>query len=156
MSTQSSGSLKRLNYLLGEIDGTYHEVARKLGVSDSVSKILYTICDTDGGDRCPLHEICRQTGLSKQTVNSALRGLEREGLIYLRAVDGKAKEVCLTEPGKAFAEKTARQVIQIENDILEDWTPEELEIYLKLTERYLAQLAQKAEQLPQRPGLNTP
>ena len=156
MSTQSSGSLKRLNYLLGEIDETYHEVARKLGVSDSVSKILYTICDTDSGDRCPLHEICRQTGLSKQTVNSALRGLEREGLIYLRAGDGQAEEVCLTEPGKAFAVKPARQVIQIENDILEDWTPQELEIYLKLTERYLAQLAQKAEQLPQRPGLNTP
>lgn len=156
MSTESSGSLKRLNYLLGEIDGAYHEVARKLGVSDSVSKILYSICDTDSGERCPLHEICRQTGLSKQTVNSALRGLEREGLIYLRAVDGKAKEVCLTEAGKAFAEKTARQVIQLENDILETWTPQELELYLKLTERYLAQLAQKAEQLPQRPGPNTP
>lgn len=156
MSTQSSGSLKRLNYLLGEIDGAYHEIARKLGVSDSVSKILYTICDTDPGDRCPLHEICRQTGLSKQTVNSALRGLEREGLVYLRAVDGKAKEVCLTDAGKAFAEKTARRVIQMENDILEDWTPEELEFYLKLTERYLAQLAQKAQQLPQRPGPTTP
>lgn len=156
MSTESSGSLKRLNYLLGEIDGAYHEVARKLGVSDSVSKILYSICDTDSGERCPLHEICRQIGLSKQTVNSALRGLEREGLVYLRAVDGKAKEVCLTEAGKVFAEKTARQVIQMENDILEDWTTEELEFYLKLTERYLAQLAQKAEQLPQRPGPNTP
>lgn len=156
MSTVSSGSLKRLNYLLGEIDGAYHEVARKLGISDSVSKILYTICDTDSGERCLLHEICRQTGLSKQTVNSALRGLEREGLIYLQAVDGKAKEVCLTEAGKAFAEKTARQVIQMENDILEDWTPEELEFYLKLTERYLAQLAQKAEQLPQRPEAGTP
>lgn len=156
MSTESSGSLKRLNYLLGEIDGAYHEVARKLGVSDSVSKILYSICDTDSGERCPLHEICRQTGLSKQTVNSALRGLEREGLIYLRAVDGKAKEVCLTEAGKVFAEKTARRVIQMENDILEDWTTEELEFYLKLTERYLAQLAQKAEQLPQRPEPGTP
>ena len=156
MSTQSSGSLKRLNYLLGEIDGAYHEAARKLGISDSVSKILYTICDSDSGDRSLLHEICRQTGLSKQTVNSALRGLEREGLVYLRAVDGKAKEVCLTDAGKDFAEQTARQLIQMENDILEAWPPQELETYLTLTERYLAQLAQKAEQLPQRLGPASP
>lgn len=69
--------LKRYNYLFGEIEAVYHEISLQMGLSDSVSRILYAICDE--GDRCPLSLICRRTGLSKQTVNSALRRLEEEG-----------------------------------------------------------------------------
>lgn len=74
----NSGSvIRRFNHLLGELDAVYHDLSFRLGMSDSVSKILYTICDA--GTSCPLHLICQRTGLSKQTVNSALRKLEREG-----------------------------------------------------------------------------
>ena len=65
-----SKEMKRYNYLVGEIDAVYHEASLKLGLSDSALNILYAICDA--GEGCLLQEICFYTGISKQTINSAL------------------------------------------------------------------------------------
>lgn len=131
-------TIKRLNHLLGEIEGLYHDISLKFGLSDSVSKILYTLCIEEG--RCPLSSLSRQNGLSKQTVNSAIRMLERQGLVFLESIGGKNKDVLLTESGKAFAKQTAVQIVEIENRIFESWTAEEARQYLDLTEKYLAAL----------------
>ena len=37
--------LRRLNQLLSEIDAVYHEMAWRLGLSDSAEGILYAICN---------------------------------------------------------------------------------------------------------------
>ena len=87
MEKSSLSSLKRYNHLVGEIDAVYHEASLKLGMSDSVSKILYTICNV--GSSCLLHDICKQTGLSKQTVHSAIRNLEAKEMVTLELVGGK-------------------------------------------------------------------
>ena len=134
--------LKRYNYLFGEIEAVYHEISLQMGLSDSVSRILYAICDE--GDRCPLSLICRRTGLSKQTVNSALRRLEEEGAIRLEAVNGRAKKVCLTGAGRTLADRTARRIMEMENQILAGWAPREMEQYLELTERFLHSLQSRA------------
>lgn len=137
-----SREMRRYNHLVGEIDGVYHEMSRKLGLSDSAMLVLYTICAH--GDGCPLREICRSSGLSKQTVNSALRKLEAEGAVYLVPASTKGKNVCLTEAGKALAAKTAGQIIRIENEIFDAWPREDVEQYLDLTERYLLALRTRA------------
>ena len=131
-------SLKRYNHLVGEIDAVYHEASLKLGMSDSVSKILYTICNV--GSSCLLHDICKQTGLSKQTVHSAIRNLEAKEMVTLELVGGKSKKVCLTEKGEIFAQKTARRIIDMENSILSSWPKEDVQTYLELTERFLVDL----------------
>lgn len=138
MEGYTTKEMKRLNYLISETDAVYHEAYLKLGLSDSEGQILYTICNN--GDSCPLSEICRLSGISKQTVNSALRKLEREGIVYLEAYAGRRKRVCLTEQGKALAERTVVRLIGIENGILDSWSREELGLYLQLTERYLEEL----------------
>lgn len=135
MHSHSSKELKRYNYLAGEIEAAYHEVNSKLKISDSAMIILYAICDQ--GDSCLLRDICRNFCISKQTVNSALRKLEAEGAVYLEAADAKNKRVCLTEQGKRLSDRTARKMIEIENDIFSSWPEEEVEKYLELTERYL-------------------
>ena len=73
MIRSSSKDMKRLNHLIGETDAVYHEMAVRFGLSDSAVRILYTICDYDDGTYCPLQVICRRTGISKQTINSAIR-----------------------------------------------------------------------------------
>lgn len=138
MEKSSLSSLKRYNHLVGEIDAVYHEASLRLGMSDSVSKILYTICNV--GSSCLLHDICKQTGLSKQTVHSAIRNLEAKEMVTLELVGGKAKKVCLTEKGEIFAQKTARRLIDMENRILSSWPKEDVQTYLKLTERFLVDL----------------
>lgn len=142
-----SAVLKRYNHLLGEMEAVYHDLSLRLGMSDSVSRILYTL--SLAGDRCPLHEICRQTGMSKQTVNSALRKLEQEGIVYLEAADGRAKTVCLTEQGSLFSQRTAKRIIQMEDQILSTWSEEDVQRYLLLTERFLEALREKAESMQQ-------
>ncbi|MCI8530241.1 MAG: ArsR family transcriptional regulator [Lachnospiraceae bacterium] len=145
MPKHVSKEMRRFNYLLGEIDAVYHEVSLKLGLSDSAMKIMYAICDA--GEECLLQEICFYTGLSKQTVNSAIRKLEEEGILYLEPFNAKSKKVFLTEKGKGLAEKTAYRILQAENDIFATWEKKDVEAYLDLTEKYLLCMKEKAKKL---------
>ena len=137
--------LSRFNYLLGETEAAYHEVSVKLGCSDSAMKILYAICDNGGC--CALRTIRRRSGLSKQTMNSALRKLEAEGILLLENDGAKAKNARLTARGQAVAARTAVRILQIEKDIFACWSEEEVESYLRLTERFLTNFKERAAQL---------
>ncbi len=98
MGMHHTNEMKRYRYLLGEIEAAYHEISFQMGFSDSALKILYTVCDSGGS--CPLKEICRRCGLSKQTVNSSLRKLEGEGIAYLKASRAKTEDSLLNRGGK--------------------------------------------------------
>ena len=137
--------VKRINYLHSEINNVFHEMSQQMGLSDSVSCILYTICNF--GDSCLLSEIINMTGIPKQTVNSALRKLEGEGYLRLESTQTRRKKVVLTEAGKLLAQNTAEQMIRMENEIYASWTEEERQLHLALTQRYLDQLKEKAKEL---------
>lgn len=145
MGEYVSAQMKRLNYLTSEIDGVYHKAALKLGLSDSEMMILYAICNE--GDSCLLHNICKCSGASRQTINSGLRKLEKSDMVYLEACGGRKKRVCLTEQGKELVQRTVVRVIQAENDILDSWLEEERETYLELTWKYLEAFRNKAKEL---------
>lgn len=143
MEVHISKELKRFDHLIGEIDGLYHDAAVALGVPDSVMGVLYTVCAK--GERCPLRDICRQSGMSKQTVNSALRKLEGEGMIYLEPSGPRSKDVCLTPAGRELAGRTAVPLMEVEDEIFSAWGAEEVERYLRLTQRYLEDFRQKSK-----------
>lgn len=145
MDTHILKEMRRFNHLLGEINGTYHEAAVKLGLSDSVMAVLYTLCSE--GEPCPLQEIVRQSGLSKQTVNSAIRKLEHEGVVYLEPAGGRGKDVCLTELGRETVRRRVLPLMEIENEVYSSWPRGELLGYLELTERFLAALKEKTKGL---------
>lgn len=142
---QSSNMMRRFNHLFNETGAVYHEVSARLGVADSVMQILYTVCDYGSGYRCPLRTIRTQTGMSKQTINSALRRLETEGAVRLAPAGGKNKDVCLTPQGIELAERTASRIIKAENAIFDSWQREDVETYLALTEKYLIDLRREAQ-----------
>ena len=145
MKPRISRELKRYNYLFGETNAAYHQMYLKVGLSDSAAMILYTILEH--GDSCLLKNICRSTGLSKQTINSAIRKLEAEGIICLEKKKKKNKMVCLTEAGRSLAERTAGRVIEAENQIFASWTKEDVEKYLELTEAYANALIDKVKNM---------
>lgn len=140
-----SKSLGRLNNIISGTDALYHEAAFRLGISDSVCMILYSILMV--GESCPLNRIVKSTGLSKQTVNSALRTLEKGGYAYLEAVDGRSKNVCLTENGMHLAISTAGRIIGMENEILASWSDEDIRRYFELSERFRLGLEEKVGRL---------
>lgn len=137
--------MKRFNYLTAEIGGAYHEAAVKMGLSDSAMMVLYTICNH--GKECLLQDIVQMSGISKQTVNSAIRKLEKEEIIYLKAERGRKKLVCLTGRGQSLVKLTVLRIVDIENEILTSWSEEELRIYLKLTQEYLLAFKEKIKEL---------
>lgn len=126
--------MRRFNYLVSEIDSLYHEAALKLGLSDSALAVLYTICNEGS---CGISDVCRLTGVPKQTVNSALRKLENDGIVKLEALDGKQKRIALTAKGSRLTKKTAALIVEAENRVFGSWTENERSEYLRLTERYL-------------------
>lgn len=145
MKNMISKELKRYNYLFGETGAVYHEINVKLGLSDSAMMVLYAVWE-NGGSRM-LQEVCRYTGLSKQTVNSSIRKLEADKIICLEQAGSKNKKICLTQKGKELAQKTAGRVIQAENEIFESWSHEDVEKYLELTERFMTALKEKSENI---------
>ena len=67
--------------------------------------------------------------------------------VYLEKCNGKSKMVYLTEKGKTYTSKTAARLFEAECKALSNWTEEEINLYLKLTERYHADLKNEIESL---------
>lgn len=134
--------IRRFNHLTAEIDAAYHEMALRFGLSDSAMLILYTICVN--GENCPLNEIIKLSGVSKQTIHSSLHKLEKEGTVVLEHLDAKKKTVRLTAKGRELADATAVRIVRLENEIFASWTREERELYIGLTKRYLEEFRERA------------
>lgn len=127
--------LQGYNLIFSEIDAQYHIIAERLGLSDSVSKILYTFICLD--DKCALKDLGYYTGLSKQTLNSAMQKLVKEGYFELKNIDKKSKVVVITDKGKVLAENTAGNIFAMENEIFSTWSKEEVDMYMSLSKRFL-------------------
>ena len=125
---------RQYTYLAGEINALYHEAAVKMDISDSVQNILYVICER--GNSCLQSEISKLTGISRQTINSAIRKLEQEGVLTLKPGKGRNTVVCLTKKGKEFASEKIYPLFEIENKIWDEWTADEQQTYLMLTQKY--------------------
>ena len=145
MHEYRSPALKRLNCLLSEMDAAYHEAAQRQGQNDSSCRILYALCEL--GSHASLRAVCDNACLSKQTVNSALRKLEADGILYLEPSGARSKRVCLTEAGLRVADATAGRLIRLENSIFDEWPAEDVQQYLGLLERYLQAFRSKLTEL---------
>lgn len=143
MEFNMNAQMKHFNLLVSEIDTAYHDAALKLGMSDSAMLVLYTLCSYGG--ECMLGDIT--SGASKQTINSALRKLETEGIVYLEIFGGRKKKVYLTDKGRQLAGDTVFRVIEAENEIFASWSDEEKRIYIDLTQRYLTDFKEKVKEL---------
>lgn len=137
--------MNRINHLTEEIGSLYHAAAVKLRLSDSALAILYTLSTKNG--ECSITDICFTTGMSKQTVNSALRKLEREEIIILKAIDGRKKTVALTQKGSALAEKTAYKLIEAENNAISGWSEGEVSEYLRLLQKFHTSLRNEVNKM---------
>lgn len=140
-----SKKIHQINYLTAETDAIYHQASLKLKVSDSVMRVLYSIYDN--GNNCLLSLVYKQSGISKQTVNSALRKLEDMGIIYLETYKGKSKKICLTKEGIDYVKNTAGRLYEAERKTFEGWKKEEIDMYISLMEKYKCTLQKQIEEI---------
>ena len=95
-----------------QIDEFYHELAQRQGLSDSAFLVLWSVREL--GEGCTQRDICRQFFLSKQTVNSSVRKLEREGFLALRPGEGREVRICLTDRGRTLVREKVLPVMEAE------------------------------------------
>lgn len=145
MSDKLHDKIYQINCLTEEVDSLYHQAALKLGVSDSVMFVLYML--HIGGEKCLLYDIYKLSGISKQTINSAIRKLENDGIVYLEKHNGKSKIVCVTEKGKAYIAQTGARLAEAESRAFDDWSEEEIDLYVRLIGKYNNSLRIQIEKL---------
>lgn len=145
MSINYSDKIYRVNCLASDLESLYHQAALKLGLSDSVMFVLYMIYENGGSSL--LYDIRKETSISKQTLNSAIRKLESEDIIYLEQHGGKAKRVCLTDKGKNYVDQTVARLFKAECSAFNGWTEEEINLYLNFMERYNINFREQIEKL---------
>ncbi len=130
--------LRKINCIFSETAGLYHRLNVLLGLSDSVADILYSLYAHNG---CySIRELCTDLDIPKQTVNSALRSLEKQEILFLETFSGKKKRAILTEKGRQFCKDTIAPIFQIENSVFAEFSSSELDAFITLHEKYNAVL----------------
>lgn len=113
----------------------YRGLARSYGLAESAFWVLYALRMTRGGTT--LHELCASLCLSKQTVHSAIKQLQADGVLRAEtAADRRSRTITLTERGAALAGATVDRVIDAEVRAVMDMSESELAEFLRLFRRY--------------------
>lgn len=134
MTSPMRDVLRQFNSLNTEIQGLYHDACVKLGISDSAGYILYTLVEF--GEGCTPSDVYHAYGISRQTVHSSLNNLVRKEVIELRKGTGKEHKIFLTDKGKKVVQERVIPIIEIENNLLDDWSDMEKLELLRLLSKY--------------------
>ena len=129
---------QRLNKNYNELNGLYHDISMKLGLSDSESMVMYMLYDIQ--EPLTQSDIVKATGLSKQTLNSAIRKLEKEGIIILEKLNEKSKKIVMTDK-----EQKMKPLVDMEDRVLASWTEEDRRKYLELIEKFKVQFEKEVK-----------
>lgn len=145
MTQNNNSALQRFNKIWDRVNAAYHKASGRMGLADSEFIILYMLCDY----RRPMSqsEIIRLTGLSKQTVNSSVRRMEKAGWLVLGERSNRLRKMELTENGREIVRDKIVPFMELEAGIFDQWTEEERETFLGLMERYERSLNEIAEQI---------
>lgn len=99
MIDQKTARLTAFIRICNQADGICQAYAKAHGLSGTAFYILYSLA---AGDAVYTQKaLCEAWGYPRQTVNAALKTLQRQGLVALRFSPGnrKSKEIYLTEAG---------------------------------------------------------
>ena len=138
MELQYLPQLTAFNKIIKEMDDIYHNYAKHCGLSDSAFWVLYSSWQNDKVSS--QRELCAAWFYSPQTINSALKKLEKQGYVSLEPSPKKGmnKQISFTPAGKALIEKIIPPVIQAELNVFADLGENGRKELLSLTQKYAA------------------
>src|SRR5918998_4455336 len=120
METQTRATRANLGYLLAKASQRWNELLyegfREAGFAEvrpSYGSILIPLFEEDG---LRMGELARRSRLSKQTMTTMVRLVERDGLVERRPdpVDGRATRVHLSAKGPRFQPVVERTLAELE------------------------------------------
>ncbi len=142
MKFQQGWELEEFNRMYREMDGIYHVLAKRAGMSDSAFYILYAIAEL--GDGCSQKEISKRCSIQKQTIHSSVQNLAAKGVLYLSKGKGRDKHIHLTELGERLVETEIYPVMEMEKEAFLGMEPGESQKLLELMEKYIRLFRGKA------------
>lgn len=130
-----------------EQNSLYHAVAEKCGLSDTAMWVLYLV--SEDGVRFTQQDLCRRSCYAKQTINTAVNSLAKNGLVELIPIPGtrNQKRIHLTEAGSELVNRTTKRLKAAEDKAYGYLTEAELKTYLDITTRLTAYLREEIEKL---------
>lgn len=119
MKIVAKAQIELINQQIKEIIGLYMTTIANSGISENEFWIWYTLIEIDGDHS--QQDICRMWSLSKQTVNTIIMRIVKDGYAELEAVPGtrNRKVIRLSETGKKYGENIIRPVTRMEERALE-------------------------------------
>lgn len=125
MSFDIDERLKQLNGMLCEIDSIYQSLLATKNVSDSEFVVMIAILSL--GEGCLQKEIAENSYMSKKTINSTIKKLEKEGYIKLKAGKYPNMHIYFTKQGLMHIENNILPIIDVEEKVLKNMSEEEFE-----------------------------
>ena len=136
MDSNVTQMLAEYTRLHSEMDGLYHTLAVRAGLSDSALDILYALCVL--GDGCLQRDVCALSFTSKQTIHSSIRKLEQDGLLRLQPGQRREVHIRLTPLGSRLIQEKVLPILDLERQAMACLSPEERESFLRLTRQYIS------------------
>lgn len=140
-------TIQRFNRIFDGINCLYHKASVKMGLADSELNILYLLYDYT--ELCQT-DIINYTGMSKQTIHSAIRRMEKDEWVVLGKRTQHRRTISLTPKGEQVVKEIMGPFIQAETQIFDDWTQEEIDSFIQLISRYRDSLRQVVNNLEKR------
>ena len=135
MDFKISEKVKYLNSMLCEIDNLYQSLLQDKKLSDSEYVVMFAILEL--GEGCLQKDIADNSYINKKTINSAIKKLEREGLITLKAGKYPNMHIYLTEKGTEYINHNVIPIINIENKVLEQFPDNEFNSLVENYSKYI-------------------
>ena len=131
------------NRLAKEIDELYQMYAKKSGMSETAFWILY--CVRERKEPYTQKELCDLWSYSRQTINSALKNMQAQGLIQLVLAQGnrKNKQIVLPLQGEELVKQVVDPLLQAEKRVFSKMGMDNVERYLQLEHQYLQALREE-------------
>ena len=142
MDESARRGLAAFNQEMKRLDDVYRNAAKSCGMAECAFWILYTLRVEERA--FTQAALCEFLVEPKQTINSALKKLEAEGYLALRAgADQRSKLVCLTGKGEQLARSCVDRIPEAEAAALAAMTPDERGALIRLTGRFRTLLEQQ-------------
>lgn len=128
-----------------ELDELYHRYALRHNLSDATLWILYAVYTE--GNAVTQADICNTWFFSRQTINTALKGLEQQRIIELTSISGnrKSKQIAFTASGRIATQEILTPLLRAEHRVFAAFHDEENEMFLKLSQKRCALLREFLE-----------
>lgn len=139
--------LAAFNRLHKKMNVLYHDYAKSVGLSDAAFWLLYSLYENGGP--CTQKDLCSSWFYAPQTINSALKNLEGQGLIVLELApkSQKNKQILFTEAGRSLIREKIVPLVRAEERSFERLSEQERTDLLAITQKHIELLGNEIESI---------